>query len=541
MCQGRSRKRHEHLNHTQNSKLTHIEFYLARPFNFNLSPLTADGLDLRMDRSFTFSSSACDFLKGNNFDFGKVFTGGIPYLSRDEETSLRTLETSRLAKQSSIPDVVIPTNEPTTLEFYRSARSKISSWVNDKKDNKPDYCNITAKDDRQSLNGYQRRLVHQLVRNEFPKYRAFGRMDGKFMQIELLDQKREDRFQQQLLGRFKAKINRQKGLRWIFEALCGGDLSEIEAEWFWDRNAVDAESALVALKAELASIVANLKTKKHIIIGHNLFTDLGFLYATFIGPLPSKVQHFQEDIHELFPTVIDTKYLATEGQDSMSVKKNLKDLLAPFKKLHFPFILLHEDHTAYGSSFGKEHEAGYDSWMTAELFVKLSAQLYREHKLKNGLPVPRAPTPPPPDSPSLMSFSSDEDEDETPTSGGGAPLFSSNNPFDILRSSTSTPTTPSTPAKTNGKTHSGKKDINPFVRGGIKPGMVAPKMNENEPDIVESEQFIPGMDNDFWTPYVNKLRLNGTDTGVCDLAEIATPEFVEAVEELSVDDSEDND
>lgn len=41
------------------------------------------------------------------------------------------------------------------------------------------------------LNGYQRRLVHQLVRNEFPGYRTFSRNNGDFMQIEKLDKGRE--------------------------------------------------------------------------------------------------------------------------------------------------------------------------------------------------------------------------------------------------------------------------------------------------------------------------------------------------------------
>lgn len=86
-----------------------------------------------MERTFSFSSSACDFLTKNHFDFGKVFKEGVPYLSREEEEVLREQEKSRLDKQSKIPDVVIPANEPTTLEFYRAARQKLSAWVKDKK------------------------------------------------------------------------------------------------------------------------------------------------------------------------------------------------------------------------------------------------------------------------------------------------------------------------------------------------------------------------------------------------------------------------
>jgi hypothetical protein len=166
------------------------------------------------------------------------------------------------------------------------------------------------------------------------------------------------------------------GLRWIFEALVGGDLSGINPEWFVSTLSDKPEDQLPYIKAELAHIIATLREKKHILVGHNIFTDLGFMYNAFVGRLPASVKDFQDEIHELFPTVFDTKYLATHNADSMGPRAGLKDLLNPFRKVHVPLIVLHEQHTAYGASFGKEHEAGFDSWMTAELFVKLSAKLY---------------------------------------------------------------------------------------------------------------------------------------------------------------------
>lgn len=42
-----------------------------------------------------------------------------------------------------------------------------------------------------ALNGYQRRLIYQLVRAEFPGLRVFGRNNGDFMQVEKLDEKKE--------------------------------------------------------------------------------------------------------------------------------------------------------------------------------------------------------------------------------------------------------------------------------------------------------------------------------------------------------------
>lgn len=151
------------------------------------------------------------------------------------------------------------------------------------------------------------------------------------------------------------------GLRWIFEALSGGSLEGINPSWFCDPNNEDPETELLLKKKELADVVQKLKIKQHTIVGHNLFTDLAFIYRTFVGKLPRTVKHFQEDIHEIFPLVIDTKFLATHGDGQMQLRTNLKELLVPFKKIHTPLIVLHEKHTSYGSTHGKEHEAGFDS------------------------------------------------------------------------------------------------------------------------------------------------------------------------------------
>lgn len=209
-------------------------------------------------------------------------------------------------------------------------------------------------------------------------------------------------------------------MRWIFEALVGGDLSGIDPEWFASKNSENPEEQLTAVKKGLALIVKNLQLKKHVLVGHNLFMDLAFIYNTFIGRLPAKVGHFQQMIHEHFPRVIDTKYLATHNADAMNPQANLKELLAPFKKIHIPLIVLHEQHTAYGAAYGKEHEAGFDSWMTAELFVKLSANIYATY-LRNAddLSFFSAVTRPSHTDGSENTASSNDSD-----SGGGAPLKS---------------------------------------------------------------------------------------------------------------------
>lgn len=109
-----------------------IDYYLARPYNFYLTPLEGDGIDLKLERNFEFSASACGFLYKNKFDFGKVFSQGVPYLSRYEEAGIRKREEQRANQTATIPDVVLNPGSPE-LEFYRAARTKISTWVHDPK------------------------------------------------------------------------------------------------------------------------------------------------------------------------------------------------------------------------------------------------------------------------------------------------------------------------------------------------------------------------------------------------------------------------
>jgi poly(A)-specific ribonuclease len=103
-----------------------------------------------------------------------------------------------------------------------------------------------------------------------------------------------------------------------------------------------------------------LKKKSHLIVGHNLFTDLAFLYKMFVGSLPDEAWEFQQQIHGMFPRVIDTKYMFTYKNGSMHSNNRLADIYESLKIQTLPFIVLDEKHSSYGG-LGKEHEAGYDS------------------------------------------------------------------------------------------------------------------------------------------------------------------------------------
>ena len=143
--------------------------------------------------------------------------------------------------------------------------------------------------------------------------------------------------------------------------MAGGDLDAIDPKSFSVGESGQAEFIdLASTRRELDELRELLRNKVHTLVGHNLFTDLIFIYKTFIGKLPDKVIDFNKRIHALFPHVIDTKYLATHAAGSSQIRSGLKDLCDELRTQKKPFIALAEKHIEYGKR-GKEHEAGYDS------------------------------------------------------------------------------------------------------------------------------------------------------------------------------------
>lgn len=125
-------------------------------------------------------------------------------MSREEEDESRAEYRQRADKNAKVPDIIIAADDSATLEFYRSARRNISTWFKTVKVRylsismniythlvKPELYFVNIGNPSGPLNGFQRRLVHQLVRNEFPTLLVRSRNDGSFMQVTKLDVKRE--------------------------------------------------------------------------------------------------------------------------------------------------------------------------------------------------------------------------------------------------------------------------------------------------------------------------------------------------------------
>lgn len=252
------------------------------------------------------------------------FLDGIPYLSRNEELDTRLKAAARQDK-AGFAILDIPANDTDTHQFMKRVRSEIGDWK-DNKDvsdfhgnllfsgaalislqvDKPTFLNIappgplTAQSPERGLNNYQKRLVHQLVQAEHPEFVTYSR--GDFIQLVPYDKESEDKHDKKRAAALEERLKKSVGLRWLVEGLVGGDLKAVESY-----NAKEDST-----EEKYQGLFDRLKSKKTILVGHNIFTDLIYFYSSFLGQLPNKVDDFENRIHEIFPTIIDTKFLATQ-------------------------------------------------------------------------------------------------------------------------------------------------------------------------------------------------------------------------------------
>ncbi|MCJ1283647.1 hypothetical protein MMC26_002978 [Xylographa opegraphella] len=545
--------------------------YTARPYNFYLNPILEVKLDI--ERIFSFQSGAVEFLLSHGFNMQAPFTLGVPYLSREEEITAMDMELARQDK-AAIADIHLSSDEVESIQFVRKVREDIIKWKNREDLTKqvkswpeflniaPDGHSVTQYTEKRGLNNYQKRLVHQLVRAEFPEFVSISRPG--FIQIIPYDKEREDALHKTKMKGFEEKLTRQVGLRWLVEGMVGGDLDKIDPISFascLDGNPVWLD--LKELKREFSEVQRKLSKQRTVLIGHNLFMDLINFYKCFFGTLPDTLVEFQQLIHGLFPLIVDTKYMSTHNNSNINARSGLEELDADLHKMTIPTIALHEDHSKY-SDLSIAHEAGYDSLMTARVFIRLSAKLeaaghYVDSDDEAGWHTPAEEG----------GFLVDPANGASPRKAELLKQPSTSNHFIHYDPTTSppvplraeavppTPITPRSPIPKPRKTKTTTSKIKtPFSHVGMFDALDEASTSASDftdldqsdipgepaaisaaedfidkwttplpsvPRVLDaSEQpasrLIPPWDSDFWNVYGNKLRVNGTVEGVCDLS-----------------------
>lgn len=469
--------------------------YVLRPYNFELSPLIEER-GLEIERIFSYQSGAVDFLLKVGFDMSMPFTRGIPYLSRDESREAREKHARRQDK-TAIADIQIKPTETESLAFLDHVRQQIDAWLAPRDKYTLDRLNIGktgtafADDDieyPEELSRFERRLVHQLVRAEYPELVTFGKRG--FIQIVYFDQEREDKIAAQRKREIDEKISRQKGLRWVIEALRGSNIMNIDLREC-ARSAATGEYVFAdfgEMRTNLHRAHERISGRPRVLVVHNGFLDLIYIYRTFIGQLPDTVEEFQDSLHQFWPVIIDTKYMATHNCGDINPVSSLEEIAEQISLLETPVLDVDQRHKKYEGNVAL-HEAGYDSFLTAQIAVRLSAKLESEG--------------------SYADLDAPPNQAETKEVAGGVRDLHVGESLLGQDDKWEDQAAPSFLSNTGESAWATAGDSWDFEATGWNDDGSMPTTYETFPG------GMPKFDSDFWRVYGNKLRVFGTEEGVC--------------------------
>lgn len=290
--------------------------------------------------TFLSQGQSLSFLAANGFDFNKLFMSGISYCNSIEEEKLRKemeekqairLEqlkqrvTNEMIDTSNRNFTVVPENE---LEMLSNVHEKIKNIVDGK------LLNFSLD----NLNPFQRKLVYELIEKEFSnKVSTSVKAIENNRKALIIETKRSEEEE------MKIEMNRQKE-----------DESYI--------------TEVVGLRLLLKEISAS----KKLIVGHNCLLDLMFLIKQCFENLPAEYNEFKSLTHRIFPNVIDTKFMGTSKEYkemfTSTVLNQLHQRLSedPFEKVDVEF---EDPYRTYSFENPKEHEAGYDSFLTGHCLL----------------------------------------------------------------------------------------------------------------------------------------------------------------------------
>ncbi|KAL4903274.1 hypothetical protein BDW74DRAFT_169153 [Aspergillus multicolor] len=354
--------------------------YTLKPYNLYLNPVIDRRLGI--ERNWLFQSSAVEFLLENKFNMDSLYRTGVTYISREEEAKAISKAEERRKATPIQTSLDVKETDYDSLAFLDLVRKLIDNWLalGDKRD---DYLNIPPPSRRSKaktfkampsvLNRHQKRLVRQLVEVEYPGFVTIGRPD--WVQVVDYDEKREITVGEMRVQWMTDRARKETGFRWIAEALVGGDLTHLSPNYFpGARGNTAPTEQCETLEEFVDDFKERLKAHRPILVGHNLFADLIYFFRCFFGPLPDRVEDFQSMVHEHFPVLIDTKYLATHDCGSINPISSLQEMNDSLLDIPKPKMRIHPHFARYEVE-KIDHEAGYDSLLTAQIFIKLSARL----------------------------------------------------------------------------------------------------------------------------------------------------------------------
>ncbi|CAH0579030.1 unnamed protein product [Chrysodeixis includens] len=300
--------------------------YMNDAYNFYLFPRGRPG----PDRLFLCQSSSLDFLASNGFDFNKLIREGISYMPENTETRLRETLTERQSTYSREKDTIrIPDEHRQLVE---EICERVGKFIKENKENEMevDRCN------------------------------AFIRL--------LLFQELRSRFKDQIVVDTKVLENKTRVLKVMRKTDDMEDQDAVRKKREWD----ELEDAV-----GFSKVARMISQSAKLVIGHNMLLDLLHTLGHFFQQPPYDYKAFKEFANCMFPKLLDTKYMSSMPPFKDKVTSSvLNELLITFNQKPFSLPKVGSvEGRGYSRLDDKEHEAGYDAYITGLCFLAMLSHL----------------------------------------------------------------------------------------------------------------------------------------------------------------------
>lgn len=299
-------------------------------FTFYVFPHKIDGIPRNLNREIVMDTDAVSFLIDNGFDFNFLYSNGLSYMRLNEEDEVSQLLNEQSEKVQDI--IKVP---PEEEELIKRIVSQVESFLKEQQKQEPL--------ELEPCNAFQRKLIYSSL--------AGGKFKGK---IDVSLKKSHDRLR----------------------SLTVTKTSDIEKQAKRDE--------LISRALGVSKVIQLISTLQKPLIGHNIFLDLIHIMNQFICPLPESYIEFKEAIHQVFPQIYDTKYIASAshlGLTAIITDTTLDKLYSRLNEPPFTPIDMDieyfsssksQDESAVRKSEGRFHQAGYDSFITGYSFILLN-------------------------------------------------------------------------------------------------------------------------------------------------------------------------
>jgi len=307
--------------------------FVCTTFTLHLFPQTS----LRdCDRRFLCQASSMSFLAKHNFNFNKLFTDAIPYLTEEDRTqklqSMENYKEKRLAQRiKNEQDVRIKASSAADIKFVTEIRKKLDDLV------KQHQIDTTRKLTIVKASNFQRLLLYNNITCDYPDLT-------------------HEKVQQELGTAVIVSFRNSKKSR---DALDRINREKRQAE----------KIKLLTEQCGLAKFFDVLTASKIPVVVHNGMLDLIHIHQSTIGKVPEAFIDFKKNLRRFTRNIFDTKFMAYNlaAKDERIISTALEDLYKATQEWDGPEVDVEFFKPA------QSHDAGYDAQMTGMIFVKLLA------------------------------------------------------------------------------------------------------------------------------------------------------------------------